>query len=441
MAKSTCFGVTVAAIVYLTVGAAAQGLYFPPAGGSEWETIDSYSLGYCDSGLDSLDAFLAAGNAKAFILLKDGKIVHERYFNGFGPDSLWVWNSAGKTLMATLVGIAQQEGSLDINQATNTYLGTGWTNASPSQEDEITLRHQLTMTTGLDDTADPDCTNSNCLNYLAPAGTRWAYHNAPYTILGQVIEAATGQSLNIYQRRKFVAPAGITGAFIRLGFNNVYVSDARSMARFGLLTLADGNWDGTPVLADTSYLHDMLTPSQSINPSYGYLWWLNGQPTYRLPTLQVDFPGPLMPGLATDAYAALGKDGQIVAVTPSSNEVWIRMGDAPGTGSLLVAPQLASDIGTKLSEAKCASATQSVDAPTGLTLSPNPAQSAVRVSCTCDATSMHVLNSTGQIVASIQLLAPSKEATLPLAQLSNGTYTVKVECSNGASQHKALLVR
>jgi len=88
---------------------------------------------------------------KSFILLKNGKIVLERYFGTFSQDSSWVWFSAGKSFRAVLIGIAQKEGFLNINDHTSEYLGRGWTSLTQPQEDSITIWHQLTMTTGLNE--------------------------------------------------------------------------------------------------------------------------------------------------------------------------------------------------------------------------------------------------------------------------------------------------
>ena len=197
-------------------GGKSQNLYFPPTVGSTWDTLAPASLGYCQPKIDSLYTFLEDNSTKAFILLKDGKIVLEKYFGGHTATSPWQWASAGKTITAFMVGIAQQEGHLSITDTTAQYLGQGWTNATPQQEEKITVRHQLTMTSGLDDgVPDHYCTLDNCLNYLADAGTRWAYHNGPYTLLDQVIANATGQSLNSYTTQKLKTPTGMTGSFFR----------------------------------------------------------------------------------------------------------------------------------------------------------------------------------------------------------------------------------
>ncbi|HNP54444.1 MAG TPA: serine hydrolase, partial [Ferruginibacter sp.] len=211
------------------------------------------------------------------------------------------------------------------------YLGTGWTSLPLAKENLITIRHQLTMTTGLDDgVADSDCTDPACLTYKADAGTRWAYHNAPYTILDQVIEAATGQTFNAYFAAKIRNVIGMTGQWTPNGYNHVYVSNARSMARYGLLLLNKGKWSNTAVLGDSAYFAQQISSSQNLNPSYGYLTWLNGKASYMLPGLQTVFQGPLIPNGYSDLFMALGKNDQKIYVSPSKKLVVIRMGESAG---------------------------------------------------------------------------------------------------------------
>ncbi len=220
--------------------AAAQ-LYFPPTVGSTWETVSPASLGWSTAYIDSLRDYLASQNTRAFLLLKDGRIAIEQYFGTFTKDSAWYWASAGKTLTSVLVGIAQQEGSLKISDTTSRWLGKGWTSTPSANEEKITVRHQLTMTTGLDDgVADPYCTERGCLVYKADPGARWAYHNAPYTLLDSVVRSATGVTLNQFFQTRIAVKTGMTGLFFKSGYNNVFASTARSMARFGLLILNRG---------------------------------------------------------------------------------------------------------------------------------------------------------------------------------------------------------
>lgn len=305
----------------------AQNSYFPPIIGSTWEKTDPTTLKWCTNKIDPFYAYLEQTNSKAFIVLKDGKIVMEKYFGTFTQDSVWYWASAGKTVTSSLIGIAQEEGLLKIQDKSSKYLGTGWTSLTAAKEDLITLRHQLTMTTGLDDNGD--CTDATCLKYKADAGTRWAYHNAPYTILDKVIEKASGQTFNQYFKAKIQNKIGMNSFFVKLGYNNINYSTARSMARYGLLIANNGKW-GTTQVIPAQYLSEATNTSQNINFSYGYLWWLNGKASAMAPSSQLVFPGSLQKDAPKDMYSALGKNGQIINVVPSLGIVMIRMGNADG---------------------------------------------------------------------------------------------------------------
>lgn len=318
-----------------STGPVENQLYFPPVSGSEWLTTTPTLLGWNTVQLNDLYTFLQSKNTKAFIILKDGKIAAERYFGTFTQDSLWYWASAGKTMTAFLVGIAQQEGLININNRSSLYLGRGWTSLAAAKEDLITVRHQLTMTTGLDDgVPDDDCTTPSCLLFKADAGTRWAYHNAPYTLLDKVVENATGLSYNNYFQQKIRNRIGMNGLWMRSGFNNVFFSNARSMARFGLLLLNKGKWEQTPIISDTSYFNAQVNSSQTINPSYGYLTWLNGKATFMTPIFQTVFTGMIIPNAPSDMYCALGKNDQKIYVVGSQKLVVIRLGESSGTPAL-----------------------------------------------------------------------------------------------------------
>ena len=313
--------------------AQAQQMYFPPINNtSTWAQTNPDSLGWCTENIDSLYNFLGSTNTKAFIVLKNGKIVLERYFGTFRQDSAWQWASAGKTITAFCVGLAKQEGLLRLTDSSSRFLGRGWTSCTPTQERAITIKHQLTMTSGLDDgVADAFCTLPACMRYLAPPNTRWAYHNAPYTMLDEVIENSSDQNLNLFLTQRVKNITGMSGLFFRVGYNNVYFSTARSMARFGILMQAGGRWNNTQIMTDTGYFNALTRPSNTINKSYGYLWWLNGQESFRVPQSQLEFRGSWAPAAPSDMVAAVGKDGQILSLVPSQNLVIVRMGEADGT--------------------------------------------------------------------------------------------------------------
>lgn len=410
-------------VTFVSFNTNAQSLYFPPTTGNTWDTISPQTMGYCQPKIDSLYDFLEAQNTKAFILLKDGKIVLEKYFGTHTQNSLWQWASAGKTITSFMVGIAQQEGYLSISDTTSTYLGQGWTDCSPAQEEKITIRHQLTMTSGLDDgVTDPFCTLDTCLIYKADAGTRWAYHNGPYTLLDGVIQNATGQTLNSYTTQKLKNPTGMTGAFALSGYNNVFYSNARSMARFGLLILNNGNWNGNQIMTDTAYFNQMVNTSQALNNSYGYLWWLNGKVSYMIPSSQIVFPGTLVPNAPYDMISAIGKGGQFLNVVPSQNLIWLRMGEDPNN---LLAPFLLNDnIWEYVNDLQCANTgiVNEVYQNNFVQLFPNPSNDIVSLKSDKQIAKVEIYNVQGQLVKTENIM--TKEISISIKELQNGFYFV-----------------
>lgn len=306
--------------------------YFPPTNSTDWETLTVTEAGFNENTTDDLYNFLNEKNTKAFIILKNGRIVIEYYFDDFNENSIWYWASAGKTLTATLTGIAEDEGFLDITDKVSDYLGS-WTSLPTDKEDLITCRHLLTMTSGIDDTSGNDVTSSN-LEYTADAGTRWAYHNV-YVKLQDVVATATNQSWSDYFGTKLKNPIGMTGAWNMLDNLSVYWSNARSMARFGILIANKGNWDGLQIVSE-HYIEEATTTSQDINKAYGYLWWLNGKASYHLPQSQTEFSGSLIETAPEDMFAALGKNDQKLYIVPSKDLIIVRLGQsADGTNFAL----------------------------------------------------------------------------------------------------------
>jgi CubicO group peptidase (beta-lactamase class C family) len=299
-------------------------IYFPPLTGGNWETKSIADLGWKQSAIQPLLDYLALKNSKSFIILVNGRIVMENYFNGHSATTVWYWASAGKTLTATLTGIAQQDGLININNKVSTYIGTGWTSETLAQENQITCKSLLTMTSGLDDATD-DIIPSKLI-YKADAGTRWAYHNV-YVKLQDVVATTSGQTWPNYFNSKLKDTIGMTGSWIQDGNNSVYSSTTRSMARFGLLMLNKGKWD-TNVILNETYFNEATNTSQNINLGYGYLWWLNGKSSYNLTQSQLQFNGSLIHSGPSDMFMALGKNDQKIYVIPSKKMVVIRMGDA-----------------------------------------------------------------------------------------------------------------
>lgn len=297
--------------------------YFPPLTGMEWEKTNPSSLGWNDSQIPALLDFLEEKNTKSFMILVNGRIVMEEYFNGHKSTDTWPWNSAGKTLTTAVVGIAQQEKLLDINTRVSQYLGAGWTSMPLAKEALITPKHLLAMSSGIND--ENQLVLKSNLTYLADAGTRWSYHNV-FQRLMDVVGEASGRSFESYFDSRLEQKIGMEGFWNKGLIFTVYHSTSRSMARFGLLALNQGNWAGEQIVNE-AYFKESTSTSQTINPSYGYLWWLNGKNHYMLPSTQTIFPGMLIPNAPADLIAAMGAEDQRIYIVPSKQLVIIRMGN------------------------------------------------------------------------------------------------------------------
>lgn len=302
-----------------------ESLYFPPVNSETWKTVSPLQLGWNENELQPLLQYLQDKNTKGFMILYNGKIVVESYMNNHNNNALWYWASAGKTLTATTSGIAQDESLININNKVSDYLGLGWTSASIDKENLITCKNLLSMNSGLDDSLGDSVIPEN-LQYIADAETRWAYHNV-YVKMQDVVSSASNQTWTSYFNSKLRDKIGMTGQWVPLNNLSVYWSNTRSMARFGLLILANGKWESTQIVSE-NYILEATNTSQNINEAYGYLWWLNGKSTFHLPQTQVQFNGALVPNAPSDMFAALGKNDQKIYVVPSKKLVIVRMGDA-----------------------------------------------------------------------------------------------------------------
>ncbi|MEE9361308.1 MAG: serine hydrolase [Cellulophaga sp.] len=307
-----------------------QQMYFPPKDEKYWETISIKELQWNTDKEQSLYDFLENKNTKAFLILKNGKIVIEKYFGNFSKTTNHTWNSASKTLTAFTAGIAAKEEHLILENTSSNYLQEAWSSLTLEQETLITVKNHLTMTTGLEyKITNTFCTDQECLTYKTIPGSSWYYHNAPYTLLKPIITNATGENFNDYFNSKLRDKIGMQGSWITIGYNHIYFSNARSMARFGLLSLNKGAWKGINII-DQSFFNEMTSNTQTHNEAYGYLWWLNGKDSYRIPSSENLFTGKIIPSAPNDLIAGLGKNDQKIYVIPSKGLVIVRFGDNAG---------------------------------------------------------------------------------------------------------------
>ena len=358
--------VFIALVLMLATNATAQQFYFPSTNDS-WERISPSALNWCADRIDSLVEFVGKSNGKALIILKDGRIALEQYYGAFTRDSLWYWASAGKTVTAALVGMAQEQGLMDITKPSATYLGYGWSSCTKQQEEAITVRHHLTMTSGLGfERNNDDCTEPACLTYRAAPGTIWDYHNAAYLLLQDMVARASDITYQQFYTRNLATKLGMGGLWV----NGTLYSKPLAMARFGLMLLAGGTWNGDTVLRDREYFNAMISTSQDLNKSYGYLFWLNGKGSFMQPSIPLVYRTDLVPEAPDDMYAGMGKNDQRVYVVPSKGLVVVRMGDK-ATESLPAISGFDDDLWKHINELECTT-TVSNQVETHTAVWPNP---------------------------------------------------------------------
>jgi CubicO group peptidase (beta-lactamase class C family) len=427
------------AIILFSITVKAQSLYFPPTTGTVWDSILPSNLNYCQARIDSLYNYLQVKNTKSFILLKDGKRVLEKYFGTYTKDSLWYWASASKSLASFITGVAQQKGYININNQVSQYLGTGWTSAPLVKENLITVKHLISMNSGLEDTPPLPCDNEDtakaCLTYLVDAGTRWAYHTGAYRKVQDVVSSAVGQNYNVITNNWIESATGMSGTW----FQQVYYSKARDMARFGLLNLNKGIWNTDTIMKDTSYFRAMTNTSQNLNLAYGYLWWLNGKASLMTPGFQFVFPGTLMSNAPSDMYCALGKNDQKIYVVPSTNMVVVRQGNTAG-GFNLAASAFDNVLWDYINKLDCSVNGVLENSNINYKLYPNPVNDVLRIENPSQTiTEIRVLDILGKIIYENKEVHQTPNISIDFSDARKGIYIVELVNNQNASARYKLM--
>jgi hypothetical protein len=174
----------------------------------------------------------------------------------------------------------------------------------------------------------------------------------------------------------------------------------------------------------------MTTTSQSINNSYGYLWWLNGKQNFMIPSSQILFPGTLIPNAPSDMISAMGKGGQFLNIIPSQNMVWIRMGDEPA--NTLVPFLLNDDIWKYINDLKCATngLNHQEDPNQKVQLNLNPNNDILYLKSEKQIINVEILNLKGQLVKSLN--SQNLEVSILISDIQKGLYFVKTMLSDGS---------
>ncbi|MFP6901184.1 MAG: serine hydrolase, partial [Opitutales bacterium] len=302
-------------------------LYFPPADGP-WEKVAPAKVGWNLAKLQEALAYVGKNKSSGVVILHRGRILAEQYWplkpakekasGGLNPYfhmrlgenaegyAIEDVASVQKSVTAMLVGIAQSKGLLKLDDPVVKHLGKGWSQAPAESEAKITIRHLVTMTSGLD----------SRLKQVAPAGAKWYYNTAAYSRSLACVAKASKMEPSEFTKAWLTEPTGMKDSrwAVRPWQTNVrtdanrygFATTARDLARFGLLMLANGHWGKEDVLEDKDFIRAATSPSQKLNPSYGYLWWLNGGPFVAWGN-GCKRNGRLISAAPKDMYAAQGK--------------------------------------------------------------------------------------------------------------------------------------
>jgi hypothetical protein len=273
---------------------------------------------------------------KAVVVVRDGRVVAERYAPGIGVDTQLPSFSMTKSVINALLGIMTQQGLTSPSLPAPI---PEWHGANDPRR-EIEVGHLMKMTSGLalDETDSPLNPSEQMFQHndmagfavqaplIAPPGTRWAYSSATTQILARIVRDAVGgpeQTLT-YAWRELFNPLGMRNVTLAFdgsgtlqGANNMLAS-ARDWAHFGLLYLNDGTIGGKRILhADwVGY-----SAAATLDTDYAAGFWTNRS---EHPSAK----GRVRLGIPRDAFYASGNLGQRCVIIPSEHMVVVRMGDA-----------------------------------------------------------------------------------------------------------------
>jgi CubicO group peptidase (beta-lactamase class C family) len=294
--------------------------------GDDWEVSTPEAEGMDATRLEDVASYCEEHNCGAVVVTRHGRIVWERYWGGWDENSTDNSWSMAKSMTDALVGIAISEGKIKgVDESAADFIPE-WRG---TRKEEITLRHLLSMDSGLlwnEDYYEESDVIAMITSYdqtgyaisrprLHDPGDDWYYSSGDTQLFSAIIKAATGMEAGQYAQEKLFGPIGLKGARWAtdeaghtLTFCCVYTT-ARNFARFGYLFLRDGRWNDQQVVPE-NWVEESTKPSQWENPSYGYFWWL-------LP----------FPDVPKDMFMADGFQTKRIYIIPSLDIVAVRIGE------------------------------------------------------------------------------------------------------------------
>ncbi len=295
------------------------------------------------------DPAMTGPDMRALVVVENGRIVGERYANGFSAETPLLGWSMTKTVTAALVGTLVADGRLALERKA---LLPAW---EKDGRGAISIAALLAMQSGLAFNEDyGDVTDVTRMLYLEPdmaafaaakplvgkVGATWSYSSGTSQILSRLWQQAFDdpQAALAWPRKALFGPLGMASAVLEtdeagtfVGSSYLYAT-ARDWARFGQFLLQDGMWDGARILP-AGFAGMMREPVAASNGDYakGSLWLRDDNAR----------PGS-EPPLPTDTFWLLGHDGQSIAVVPSRRLVVVRLGLTPSRLGYSATPLVAS---------------------------------------------------------------------------------------------------
>lgn len=273
--------------------------------------------------LPGLTALFESRTRQSFVLLRNGKIVYEQYFNGSSASDSNNVASVSKSMLSALIGIAIGQGHItSVEDRLAQHLPSYFEDSTNTQLLELTIRDLLTMAHGLEwrENESERLLNRSRdwvadvlgLPIVNEPGTHFNYSTGVSHVLSALLTEATGMSTCEYAHRYLLEPLGIEAEYWGIDPQGYFAGGhsvsftAREVARFGLLYLYEGSWFGQQ-LAPGWWVAASTTPRIEIGNNYagyGYYWWLN-----RIS--------------GSHMYSALGAGGQILHVIPDLDIVLV----------------------------------------------------------------------------------------------------------------------
>jgi CubicO group peptidase (beta-lactamase class C family) len=294
--------------------------------GAAWEQIPPSRSGWSAKQLDVARSMSRGFGSSAVVVVQHGAIVA----SWGDTDANILLNSARKSLLSALIGIAVANGQIHLD-ATLAQLGIDDNPPSLSQaEKQATVRDLLEARSGVYHGANyetPDMAARRPERGSHPPGTFWHYNNWDFNALGAIYEHAAGTSVFAGFSRQIATPIGMQDFDpAKCGYSGgsdsvypayLFYASARDLARFGLLFLHLGRW-GDKQIIPAAWVQESTTPYSTTDrgAGYGYLW-RTSKPAARMQT-------------PSGTYWAEGYGGQLVFVIPAYDLVVVHLARSEG---------------------------------------------------------------------------------------------------------------